>query len=76
MKVFTATSFYYSQQTNLFKTKNFKGTVSIISTDLPFIEWHLRFTTIPFKPLIDQGFVDILIYIAKKPRKCTLALIP
>ena len=76
MKVFTATSFYYSQQTNLFKTKKFKGTVSIISTDLPLIEWHLRFTTIPFKPLIDQGFVDILIYISKKPRKCTLALIP
>ena len=32
----------------------FKGTVSVIC-DLPFIEWHVRFTTIPFKPLLGQG---------------------
>ena len=32
----------------------FKGTVSVIC-DLPFIEWHVWFTTIPFKPLLSQG---------------------
>ena len=36
-----------------------KGTVRVISSNLPFIEMHNRFTTIPLKP-----FVDILIYIA------------
>ena len=28
----------------------FKGTVSVILSELPFIEWHVRFTMIPFKP--------------------------
>ena len=32
-----------------------KGTVSLISNDLSFIECHVRFTTIPLKPLYDQG---------------------
>ena len=33
-----------------------KGTVSVNSSDLPFVEWHNRFTTISFKPLFDKGF--------------------
>ena len=32
-----------------------KGTVSVISSNLPFKEKHSRFTTVPFKPLTDQG---------------------
>ena len=36
---------------------------SVISSDLPFVEYHVRFTTIPFIPLFDQG-IRILIYIA------------
>ena len=53
-----------------------KGTVSVISSDLPFIEWHVRFTTIPLKPLLDLGFGRYS-YLsnrkssAKKPRQCT-----
>ena len=33
-----------------------KGTVSLISSDLLFLKWHVRFTTRPFKPLFNQGF--------------------
>jgi len=33
-----------------------KESVSVISSDLPFVEWNNRFTTIPFKPLLNQGF--------------------
>ena len=29
-----------------------KGTVS----ELPLTEWHVKFTAILFKPLLDQGF--------------------
>ena len=29
------------------------GTVCIILCELPFIEWHAKFTLIPFKPLFD-----------------------
>ena len=28
----------------------FKGTINVISSDPPLIEWHIRFTTVPFKP--------------------------
>ena len=35
--------------------KGIKATVSVISNDLPFIEWNVRFTTTPFEPLLDQG---------------------
>ena len=28
----------------------FKGTMHVISSDHPLIEWHIRFTTVPFKP--------------------------
>ena len=54
------------------------GTVSTISSDLTFIEWHVRFTTIHFKPLCDQGFRRYsYLYIGKisvkKLRECTLA---
>jgi len=28
----------------------FKGTMNVISSDHPLIEWHIRFTTVPFKP--------------------------
>ena len=31
-----------------FHFPEFKGTVSVISMNLPFIEWHVRFSTIPF----------------------------
>ena len=55
-----------------------KGTVSIILSNLPFIEWHVRFTQIPFKSLFDQ--VNILLFIwreikCQEMRKCTLARI-
>ena len=41
---------------NLFFLSKLKGTVAVITSDLPFIEWHVRFTAIPFKPLSDQEF--------------------
>ena len=74
--VISAQNKIYNYRKKIFLSK-LKGTVSIISSDLPFIEWHVRFTTIPFKPY----FVDILIYKAGnwklkcqlKPRKCTPA---
>ena len=51
---------------------NLKGTVSAISSDLPFIDRHVRSTTVPFKPCFDQGFqkIFLFIYIAgnKMPR--------
>ena len=34
----------------------FKGTVSVISSDLPLKKGHPRFTTILFKLLTDQGW--------------------
>ena len=34
----------------------YSWTVSLISSDLPFVDRYVRFTTIPFKPLLDQGF--------------------
>ena len=50
----------------------------VISSDLPFIEWHVRCTMNPFKPLLDQG-IRRYSYLyseklcAKKPCECTLA---
>ena len=32
-----------------------KGTVSEISSDPPFVDWRVRFTSFSFKPLSDQG---------------------
>ena len=62
----------------IFSNALIKWTVRVISSDLSFIEWHVRFTTIPFRPLLDQGY-DRYSYLysgkfsAKKPRECTLA---
>jgi len=42
----------------------FKGTVSVILSDLPVIKWHVRFTTIPFKPLLYQGFRRLKIFLS------------
>ena len=57
-----------------------KGTVSVISSDLPVLEWHVQFTTITLKPLFDQEFHRYsYLYSRKlskcllKPRECTLA---
>ena len=36
-----------------------KGTVNVISSDIPFKEGHYQFTTVPFKPLTDQGFTTV-----------------
>ena len=33
------------------KTTLFKGTVIVVSSDLPIIDKHDRFSTVPFKPL-------------------------
>ena len=49
-----------------------------LNDHLPFIEWHVQFTTIPFKPLLDQGFRRYSYLYggklsAKKLRECTLA---
>ena len=38
------------------QVKNIKGTVQVISSDLPLVEWHVRFKTLPFKPLSVQGW--------------------
>ncbi len=47
--------------------ESLKETVSVISSDLSFIEWLVRFTTIPFKRLFDlEDFIDILFYIVGK----------
>ena len=32
-----------------------KGTVDVISRDPSFVEVHVQFTTVSFKPLSDQG---------------------
>jgi len=58
--------------------KGVKATVCVISNDLPFIEWNVRFTTIPFEPLLGQGLLKYSylysrILSAKKQCKCTLA---
>ena len=37
-----------------------KGTVGLISGRPPFIFWHVRFTTVPYKSLSDQGRMIIL----------------
>ena len=54
-----------------------KWTVSVISSDVSLIEWHVRFTTTPFIPLFDQGFGRYSYLCnrklsSKKPRECTL----
>ena len=54
-----------------------KGTVSVISSGLPFIEGRVRFTMIPFKPLFVKGFRRCSCLYSgklsvKKPRECAL----
>ena len=39
----------------LYKNYDPKGTVNVISSDPPFVEWRFRFTMVTFKPLTDQG---------------------
>ena len=52
---------------------SFKGTLRIISCDLPFIAWHVWFTTIPFKPLSNQGFcMYSYLYSGKWSAHCTV----
>ena len=33
-----------------------KGSVGVISSDFPFIEWHVRFTSISFEPWFDHRY--------------------
>ena len=33
----------------------FNGTVHVISCDPAVVEWGVRFTTVPFTPVTDQG---------------------
>ena len=35
-----------------------KGTVNVILSDSWFIEWHARFTTVPFKSLSDEEYMS------------------
>ena len=56
----------------------FKGTVSEISSDPSYKEGNVRFTTIPLKPLLGEGFCRYSYKYsgklsAKKWRECTLA---
>ena len=48
--------FFISARNYIWIEKMLKGTVSVISNDLPFIKKHVQFTTIPIKPLFEQGF--------------------
>ena len=48
------TFFPDKQVYNFFSDLKFKGTVSKISSELPFVEWNVRFTTILCKPLLDH----------------------
>ena len=50
----------------LYKNYDPKGTITVISSDPPFVEWHFRFTTAPFKPLTDQGCRNYLIILQKR----------
>ena len=44
--------------------ENIKGTVSVILSDLPFVEWQVLFTRVPINLCLIKDFLDILIYIA------------
>ena len=35
----------------------FKGTVNVISSSSPLIEWHIRFTMVPLKALLVQEWM-------------------
>ena len=67
----------YTLLTPMFPSEVVKGTVRIISCDL---SWHVLFTMIPFKSLLDQGFRRYsCLYSgklsAKKPYEFTIARI-
>ena len=42
-----------------------KGTVSVISCDFPIKGRHFRFTTVPFKPLVDTIYKNVKGYPCK-----------
>ena len=46
---------HYSEIFRVLSDFQHKGTVSVISSDIPFKEVQFRFTTVLFKPLTDQG---------------------
>ena len=52
----------FARGNNLFFLVPFKGTVSVISRDLPFIEWHVRLERYPLKLCLIKDFVYILIH--------------
>ena len=52
-----------------------KWSVSVISTNLPFMEWHFRFTTLPFKLLFEQEVLRYSFFIQRKIKKPTTALV-
>ena len=57
--------FYFKMSRSRFYPFINKGTVSVISSDLPFINSYVRFTTVPFKPLSGQRWGDAFICIAE-----------
>ena len=40
-----------------------KGTLGVLSSDPPIVDWCFRFTTVPFNPLTAQG---LFLWIRKK----------
>ena len=40
----------------------FKGTVYVISSDHPFIEWHVRFTKVVCKPVSNKCGLNIIFF--------------
>ena len=53
----------YVPGTNQSKFKfSIKGTVIVIPNDLQFEELHVLFTTVPFKPLSENGDEDIIFF--------------
>ena len=50
-----------------------KGTVSVISSDPPFKDFNVRFTTVPGKPTSDHEKYIILLFsqLFPKSKKCT-----
>ena len=69
MKYYLLIFIYITQQTDFAITKNFicffekeakalKGTVNGASCGPPFIDCHVRFTTVSFKPLSKQNLLD------------------
>ena len=44
----------YSSSIKSFFLNFLKGTVDVMSSDLLFVDWNIRFTTIPFKTFTDK----------------------